>query len=72
MKHSREKHDTTSLVRSGERYRHKVKESGDAERRLHVHYRKCGGRSTQCCWGERRALSCAAARREEQCRREIG
>jgi hypothetical protein len=48
VKHSREKHDAASLMRtSGERYRHEVKERGDAERRLHVHHRERGVRSVQ-------------------------
>ena len=71
MKQSREKHDTASLVHSGEWHGHKVKESGDAERCLHFHHCKAG-RSAQRIWRERRAHSCVAARRKEQRRREIG
>ena len=75
MKHSREKHDATSLVRRGGRYGHQVKESEDiedTERRLHVHHCKGSGRSTQRSWGERRAHSCTVARRKKLCHREIG
>ena len=71
MKHSRKKYDAASSVSSSQWYGHKVKESGDAERCLHVHHRKGGGR-TQRTWGERCVHSCAAARREEPRHRKIG